>query len=192
MEPQQRPLKQKNRFPAKSNEKAEVGQLTSSSTRASSNRSREFVRRVKDMPREDRKAAFRELEAAERQQLEALETGNKCNRAHGMTGYIYHSCISALAKDGRRREAIDVLGRIQRSGEVPPKVHCVTAALNACANASQCAPALELLTEARGWGFEGNAISYNVVLSGLGRGGVWETALRLFREMGALDVPPDA
>lgn len=203
MEQQGRSLERAKRFSATSDEKSQVGYCAGSprvpgkerkgTCSAPSNRSREFVRRIR-ATNQGHAGGGLEGGAArtEREQPGTLDTGNKYNGANGITVYMYHRCISVLAKNDRWRKALDVLDGRRRRGGVIPNVHCVTDALSACANAGQWERALELLTEAQGWGFEGNTISYNVVLNGFDKGGLSESALKTFREMETLGVPGDA
>lgn len=157
--------------------------------------SRSFVEKIMAMARVNKRNwrdILRELESAQEEVKLAAATVEASGASSGelkMTDFMYHSCMSALGKYGRWREALNIFRNMRANG-VEPTAFSVACALNACAKAGEWEPALRLLEEKQEE-IELNVVCYNAAITACGIGRQPERALRLLRDMPKLGIVPD-
>lgn len=157
--------------------------------------SRSFVEKIMTMARVNKRnwrPILTELEAAQAELKLAAVTAEASGASSGewrMTDFMYHSCMSALGKYGRWREALNIFHNMRANG-VEHTTFSVACALNACAKAGEWEPALKLLEEKQEE-IELNAVCYNAAITACGIGRQPERGLRLLRDMPKFGVVPD-
>jgi pentatricopeptide repeat domain-containing protein 1 len=115
----------------------------------------------------------------------SLPLGNISNAA------CYVEAIRAHGALGQPARALDTFSALERSG-LPLSLVSFSAVIRACATENHWPIALSLLQDARDRDLAPDTIVCNAALSACERGGQWEEALLLLREMDCSEVsPPD-
>lgn len=117
--------------------------------------------------------------------------------AAGLEPNVFHfnAAVSACAAFGRWREAVGLLGEMERLAGVSPDVVTFSAAITACGNGLKFEHAVALLRKMPEKGLRPNNFAYNAAISACAKCGRYESATALLSEMWGmkgLGVSPDA
>ena len=143
---------------------------------------KKLKQKIKNLPRSDWKAVLRALSAAEQ----------AADSTTPMSVYMYGTCISAMSKCGRWREALEMVDRMMARG-VAPNAYAVSAAIRACGGALRWKEAVALHDRMVDTGvMQRDLFCLSAAIDAAGRAGQTEVALRLLGDLRAADIQPDS
>lgn len=144
--------------------------------------------KINALPKGEWKAVLEALAAAEK---DAAAGNASSGSKTPMSVYMYGSCIAAMAKNGRWKEALEIVDRMIANGVVP-NAYALSAAIKACGAALRWREALGLYDKMIDSGIlKPDLFCLSAAIDAAGRSGQTEVALRLLGDLRAAGIQPD-